>query len=145
MTRLFRRPPTLAPVALLVVAGWMLAGAVIVTSTLIGWPPVSSIVLQAVRLDAAVLATGVLLMVGGLLVMVAAHPGVLLSTRWRLETAGVWLLASAWAAYGALSLPSQSWAVAAIAAGHVAGALWRLHDIRHEERTTREITQRGGR
>lgn len=142
MTRLFR-PPTLAPVALLVVAGWMVAGAVIVASTLLGWP--SSVVLQAVRLDAAVLATGVLLMVGGLLVMAAARPGILLSTRWRLETAGVWLLASAWAAYGALPLPSQSWAVAIIAAGHVSGALWRLHDIRHEERTTRAIAQRGGR
>lgn len=137
--------PALSPVALLVVTGWAAAGVVIVTTSLTGWPPKSSLVLQSVGQSVAVLITGALLAAGGVLVIVASRPRLKLSTRWRLETSGAWLLASAWAAYGALSQMSGSVAVALMAIGHVAAALWRLHDLRREECTTRQADQDGRR
>ena len=137
--------PTLAPVALLVVTGWTAAGVVIVATSLIGWPPTSSLVLQSVGQSVAVLITGALLAVGGAIVIVASRPGVQLSRRWRLETSGAWLLASAWAAYGALSMLSGSVSVVLMSVGHVGAALWRLHDLHREEHATRQIASQGGR
>lgn len=137
--------PTLAPVALLVVTGWTAAGVVIVTTSLAGWPPTSSLVLQSVGQSVAVLVTGVLLAVGGGIVIVASRPGIRLSTRWRLETSGAWLLASAWASYGVLAAMSGSVSVVLMSVGHVGAALWRLHDLRREEHATRQIASQGGR
>lgn len=132
--------PALSPVALIVVAGWMVAGMVIVGTSLVDWPPVSSPLLDVTGWEVVTLATGAALAVGGGLVLAAAHPRLKLSTRWRVEVSGVWLLGGAWVAYMLLSWQSaQAVAVLAIMAGHVLAAVCRLRDILVEERETRAL------
>lgn len=132
--------PALSPVALAVVAGWMLAGIVIVGTSLVDWPPVSSPLLDVVGWELVTLATGAGLVVGGALVIIAARPRLRLSTRWRMETSGVWLLGGAWITYGVLSWRSaEAVAVVVIVAGHVLAAALRWRDIHLEERATRAL------
>ena len=132
--------PALAPVALAVVAGWMVAGVIIVGTALLSWPPVSSPLLSVVGWELVTVATGGALAVGGALVLTAAHPRLKLSTRWRMEISGVWLLGGAWVTYGMLSWRSAgAVAVVVIVAGHVVAALLRWLDIVREERATRAL------
>ena len=132
--------PAWSLVALLVVAGWALAGVVITATALIRWPPVSSPLLVVVGWELVTLWTGVALAVGGALVLAAAHPALRLDVRWRIETSGVWILAGGWITYGILSWhSSEAAAVVFIIGAHVAASLVRLWDLRREERMTRAI------
>lgn len=132
--------PALSLVALIIVAGWAAAGATITATAVISWPPVSSPLLFVAGWELITLWTGVTLAAGGGIVLVAAHPSIKLSTRWRLETSGVWLMAGGWITYGILSWHSSgAVAVVLIIAAHVAAAATRLRDLRHEERATRAL------
>ena len=133
------RPP-LSTVALSVVAGWMVAGLIILGTAVVRWPPVSSPLLTVVGWELTTIVAGALLALGGASVVAAAHPGVKLSTRWRVETAGAWLLVGGWTVYGILSWRSSgAWAVEVILVGHVVAGLLRVRDIRREERDTRAL------
>lgn len=132
--------PAQSTVALAVVAGWMLAGIIITGTAIVRWPPVSSPLLDVVGWELVTIATGVALAVGGALVMIAAHPALKLSTRWRIETSGIWLMGGGWLTYAILSWRSaEAVAVVLIMAGHVAAAMIRWWDIRREERATRAL------
>lgn len=137
--------PAQSTVALAVVAGWMLAGLAVIGSAVIHWPPVSSPLVSVVGWELVTIATGVSLMIGGALVMTAAHPALKLSTRWRIETSGIWLMGGGWITYAILSWRSaEAVAVVLIMAGHVAAAMIRWWDIRREERATRALPGAGG-
>lgn len=135
--------PALPMVVLIVIGGWMLAGLAITATSLLGWPPVASLVLHAPGWTAVVIGIGVLLTVGGGLVLASVSPRLRLSTRWRLETSGEWLLVGAWIAYAVLSATSASVAVVLISASHALAALWRIREIANEEHVTRAIVERG--
>ncbi len=129
--------PALPATVLLAVAGWMLAGWLVLGSVLVGWPPVASLVLEVPGWDVAVAGTGGALGVGGLLVLLAGVRWPRESTRWALELTGESLLAAGWLAYGVLSLSSGSVGVLPITAGHALAALWRMHEVKQDERQTR--------
>lgn len=135
--------PALPVTVLLAVAGWTLAGWLILGSVLIGWPPVASLVLEVPGWDIAVAGTGGALGVGGLLVLLAGVRWRRESTRWALELTGESLLAAGWVAYGVLSLASGSLGVLLITAGHALAALYRMHEVKRDERQTRARVKGG--
>ena len=137
--------PALSTVALAVVAGWMLAGIIITGTAIVRWPPVSSPLLDVVGWELVTIATGVALAIGGALVMTAVHPELKLSTRWRIETSGIWLMGGGWLTYAILSWRSaHAAAVVVIMLGHVVAALLRWRDILREEHATRALPGAGG-
>ena len=125
--------PDVSPVALCVVAGWAAAGVLIAAAPLLGLR--STPVLQVTE-AAAQVGTGLALVAGGALVLLASTPTPTLSRRWRLETPGILLLLVAWASYGLLALPDAP-PVALVMVGHVAACLCRLWRLRREEMTQR--------
>jgi len=133
--------PALPVTVLLAVAGWTAAGWLILLSVLIGWPPVASLVLEVPGWDVAVAGTGASLGAGGSLVLLAGVRWRRESTRWTLELAGESLLAGGWVAYGVLSLASGSVGVLILTAGHAVAALYRMHEVKRDERSVRARIQ----
>lgn len=132
--------PALPLTVLIVIGGWMAAGAIITTSVALDWPPVASGSIELPGWDWLAGGVGTLLFLGGWLVLMSGRKWHRLNMRWALELAGELLLLAAFAAYAILAAGTGSWSVVVVLVAHCAAVVWRIAEVRKEEGLTRHLT-----